>query len=128
MRVSRFVIGWLALMPLFAWAEFTCSATIAEATSGVSVRAGTLTWRNTGSSGISAPYVRVQAKDGVLIRMSDADAWGKSIEVLALSEQSSTSSLRMGESVEIPVFIYTATQETQMTPSHAQSSMETSSI
>ena len=71
---------------------------------------------NEGTSSIAAPYVRLEAGDNAFVRFSETDAWSKSVEFLATSEQSPASSLRAGETVEVPVFVYTATEEAQATP------------
>ena len=79
------------------WADFVCSAEVGEVNSATGKREGTVTWKNTGSSGLAAPYVRLTAGDGVLIRLTDADAWGKSIEFLATSTSLPASTLKAGE-------------------------------
>ena len=105
-------------------ADFTCSASVAAATSGTSVRTGTVTWENTGSSGISAPYVRVTAGDGVLIRMTDADAWTKSLEFLATSATLPASTLKAGESGTLPFSCLMDSTDGQLELSYTLSSSE----
>ena len=87
-------------------------------------RTATVTYSNDGTAAIAAPYVRLEAGANAFVRFSESDAWSKSVEFLATSDQSPASSLRAGESVEIPVFVYTTTQQAQMTLSYTQSSSE----
>ena len=87
-------------------------------------RTATVTYSNDGTAAIAAPYVRLEAGNNAYVRFSESDAWSKSVEFLATSDQSPASSLRAGESVEIPVFVYTTTQEAQITLSYTQSSAE----
>ena len=87
-------------------------------------RTATVTYSNDGTATIAAPYVRLEAGANAFVRFSESDAWSKSVEFLATSDQSPASSLRAGESVEIPVFVYTTTQQAQMTLSYTQSSSE----
>ena len=96
--MSMLALAFLAFLPSITCADFTCAAAIGEPDAGSSLRTGTVTWKNTWPYGISAPYVRVEAKEGVLIRMSDADAWGKSIEFLATSASLPVNALKSGES------------------------------
>ena len=83
-----------------------------------------VTYFNDGTSAIAAPYVRLEADNNAYVRFSETDAWSKSVEFLATSDQSPASSLRAGETVEIPVFVYTSTQQAQLTLSYTQSSTE----
>ena len=74
------------------------SVTFDASSSGdATIRTGTVTWKNTDSDGTASPYVRVSAGDGALIRFSDADAWGKSIEFLATSKTAPASKLKVNE-------------------------------
>ena len=68
--------------------------------------------------------MRLEAGDNAFVRFSETDAWSKSVEFLATSEQSPASSLRAGETVEVPVYVYTATEEAQVTLSYTQTITE----
>lgn len=93
-----------------AYQAFQCEVQVPAGDVGVS-RTATVTYFNDGTSAIAAPYVRLEAGNNAYVRFSETDAWSKSVEFLATSEQSPASSLRAGETVEIPVFVYTASQE-----------------
>lgn len=96
--IKKFLMMCIAaISAMVAWADFVCSAEVGAVLSGSVNREGAVTWKNTGSTGVSAPYVRITAGDGVLIRLTDADAWGKSIEFLATSASSPASMLKAGE-------------------------------
>ena len=107
-----------------AYPAFQCEVEVPAGDVGVS-RTAKVTYFNDGTAAIAAPYVRIEAGDNAYVRFSESDAWSKSVEFLATSDQSPASSLRAGETVEIPVFVYTATQEAQLTLSYTQSSTET---
>ena len=87
-------------------------------------RTATVTYSNDGTSAIAAPYVRLEAGANAFVRFSETDAWSKSVEFLATSDKSPASSLNAGETVEIPVFVYTTTQQAQISISYTQSSAE----
>ncbi len=108
---------------MVTYPAFQCEVQVPAGGVGVS-RTATVTYFNDGTSDIAAPYVRLEAGNNAYVRFSETDAWSKSVEFLATSKQSPASSLRAGESVEIPVFVYTATQEAQITFSYTQSSTE----
>ena len=107
-----------------AYPAFQCEIQVPAGDVGVS-RTATVTYFNDGTSAIAAPYVRLEAGNNAYVRFSESDAWSKSVEFLATADQSPASSLRAGETVEIPVFVYTASQEAQLTLSYTQSSTET---
>jgi RHS repeat-associated protein len=83
-----------------------------------------VTYSNDGTAAIAAPYVRLEAGNNAYVRFSETDAWSKSVEFLATSDKSPASSLNAGETVEIPVFVYTTTQQAQISISYTQSSAE----
>ena len=116
--------SWTAMA---AYPAFQCEVQVPAGDVGVS-RTATVTYFNDGISAIAAPYVRFEAGNNAYVRFSESDAWSKSVEFLATSDQSPASSLRAGETVEIPVFVYTASQEAQLTLSYTQSSTETAAI
>ena len=108
---------------MVTYPAFQCEVQVPAGSVGVS-RTATVTYFNDGTSAIAAPYVRLEAGVNAFVRFSESDAWSKSVEFLATSDQSPASSLRAGETVEIPVFVYTASQEAQLTLSYMQSSTE----
>ncbi|MBQ3808461.1 MAG: RHS repeat protein, partial [Kiritimatiellae bacterium] len=112
-----------AVATVSSYGAFNCEVVVSAANLGES-RTATVTYFNDGIFAIDAPYVRLEAGDNAYVRFAETDAWSKSVEFLATSEQSPASSLQAGEVVEIPVFVYTATQEAQMTISYTQSSTE----
>ena len=117
------LLAGMVVASMAAYSAFQCEVQVPAGSPGVS-RTATVTYFNDGTSAIAAPYVRLEAGDNAFVRFSETDAWSKSVEFLATSDQSPASSLRAGESVEIPVFVYTATQEAQITLSYTQSSTE----
>ena len=106
-----------------AFAEWTCRLDVPDGAQGES-RTGIVTYVNTGSAAIAAPLVRVEAGDGAYVRFSESDAWAKSVEFLATSAKSPASSLRAGETVEQPVFVYSDAEEAQVTLSWTLASSE----
>ena len=121
--VKEMLAGFALLTTVTAFAAFRCNIQVPAGAVGVQ-RTATVTCSNEGTSSIAAPYVRLEAGDNAFVRFSETDAWSKSVEFLATSEQSPASSLRAGETVEVPVFVYTATEEAQVTLSYTQTSTE----
>ena len=126
-RFKLLVLAVAIFLSTAAYPAFQCEVQVPAGDVGIS-RTATVTYFNDGTSAIAAPYVRIEAGDNAYVRFSESDAWSKSVEFLATSDQSPASSLRAGETVEIPVFVYTATQEAQLTLSYTQSSTETVAI
>ena len=58
---------------------------------------GTFIYGNRGDADMDAPYVKIEGETGVNVRLSENDAWGKTIEFLALSATYPVSRLRAGE-------------------------------
>ena len=58
---------------------------------------GTFVYGNSGEIDMDAPYVRIEGDTGVNVRLSENDAWGKTIEFMALSASYPVSRLRAGE-------------------------------
>ena len=104
-------------------ATFQCKIAVPAGAVGAS-RTATVTCFNDGTSAIAAPYVRLEAGDNAFVRFSESDAWSKTVEFLATSDKLPASSLQAGETIEVPVFVYTDTENAQMTLSHTQSSSE----
>ena len=128
MKIKKSIVSIVSFITAAsASAAFQCEVQVPAGGVGAS-RTATVTYFNDGTSAIAAPYVRLEAGNNAYVRFSESDAWSKSVEFLATSDQSPASSLRAGETVEIPVFVYTATQEAQLTLSYTQSSTETVAI
>ena len=121
--VRQLLLAGTIFASMVAYPSFQCDVIVPAGGVGVS-RTATVTYFNDGTSAIAAPYVRLEAGVNAFVRFSESDAWSKSVEFLATSKQSPASSLRAGESVEIPVFVYTSTQEAQLALSYTQSSTE----
>ena len=127
--IAKQIVSVIATFVIFSFcifsarAEFTCSIDVPAGAVGAS-RTATVTYSNNGASAIAAPYVRIEAGDNAYVRFSESDAWSKSVEFLATSGQTPASSLRAGEEIKLPVFVYTATQHAQVTFSYTQSSAE----
>ena len=78
------------------WADFTCSVVIGEGEVGQS-RAAVVSYTGGGSD---APLVRIEAGEGAYVRFSEADAWTKQVEFLALGGEGSQTIFCMADSVE----------------------------
>ena len=113
----------VAVAALSVNAAFNCNVRVSSGAVGAQ-RTATITYSNDGSSAIDAPYVRLEAGVNAYVRFSESDAWAKSVEFLATSGQSPASSLQAGETVKVPMFVYTDTEEAQMTLSYTQSSTD----
>jgi len=122
-RFRRLLLAGTIFASMAAYPAFQCEIQVPASNVGIS-RTATVTYFNDGTSAIAAPYVRLEAGDNAYVRFSETDAWSKSVEFLATSDQSPASLLRAGETVEIPVFVYTAAQEAQLALSYTQSSTE----
>ena len=68
---------------------------------------GTFRYGNSGDTATNAPYVRLEAKGDTLIRLSEADAWSKSIELMAASDTAPASVLKPGDSSKVSFFYKT---------------------
>ena len=68
---------------------------------------GTFRYGNAGDTVTNAPYVRLEAKGSTLIRFSEADAWSKSIELMASSDTYPASVLKAGDSSTVMFFYKT---------------------
>ena len=58
---------------------------------------GTFVYGNSGDVDMDAPYVKIEGETGVNVRLSENDAWGKSIEFMALSGTYPVSHLKARE-------------------------------
>ena len=106
-----------------AMAEFTCRIDVPPGANGAS-RTAVVTCGNTGSVDIPAPFVRVEAGEDAYVRFSESDAWAKSVEFFATSDQYPGYSLCAGETITQSVYVRTDRDNAQVTLSWLQSSSE----
>jgi hypothetical protein len=64
-----------------AYPAFQCEVQVPAGDVGVS-RTATAAYFNDGTSAIDAPYVRLEAGNNAYVRISETDAWSKSVEFL----------------------------------------------
>ncbi|MBR3222218.1 MAG: RHS repeat protein [Kiritimatiellae bacterium] len=119
--MRRVLVAMSLAASMAANAAFYCNVRVPSGNVGVS-RKAIVTYSNSGTSSIAAPYVRLEAGDDAYVRFSESDVWAKSVEFLATSGQLPASSLRAGETVEVPVFVRTDLSDAQLTLSYMQSS------
>ena len=75
---------------------------------------GTFRYGNSGDTATNAPYVRLEAKGSTLIRFSEADAWSKSIELMAASDTYPASVLKAGDSSKVTFFYKTTGSQAEI--------------
>ena len=119
------LLAMMALAGLIgsAQAEFTCSVQVEKGASDGAVQTGSLTWKNTGSA-IAAPYVRLEAGEGVLVRFTEADAWTKSLEFLATGSDVPVSRIGASASGTVPFLCKSASKDGKLELSWTLSSSE----
>ena len=71
------------------------------------VYVGSVEYGNTGDVAIEAPYLILTATNSTLIRLTEADAWTETIELMAISDSNPASLLKGGESRKIQFFYKT---------------------
>lgn len=113
----------LSIIATLAQAEFTCKVSVGKAASGA-VREGTITWKNTGSTAVAAPYVRLNAGDGVFVRLTESDQWTKSLEFLATSVGAQASVLKGYEKGELTFLCKSSSDDDTMELSYTLASAE----
>ena len=69
---------------------------------------GAFTYENRGDTPMLAPYVRLTANKGTLIRFSEADAWTTRLEFMATSDTYPASSLKAGDASSVKFFYKTS--------------------
>lgn len=72
------------------------------------VYTGAFTYENRGDTPMLAPYVRLTANKGTLIRFSEADAWTTRLEFMATSDTYPASSLKAGDASSVKFFYKTS--------------------
>lgn len=72
------------------------------------VYTGSFTYENHGDTPMLAPYVRLTANKGTLIRFSEADAWTTRLEFMATSDTYPASSLKAGDASSVKFFYKTS--------------------
>ena len=105
------------------YAQFTCKINVPAGALGES-RTAVVTYGNTGSEDIPAPFVRIEAGTDAYVRFAATDAWSKSVEFFATSEQVQGYSLIAGETVKLPVYVCTDVEDAQLTLSWLESSKD----
>ena len=105
------------------YAQFTCKISVPAGALGES-RTAVVTYGNTGSEDIPAPFVRIEAGTDAYVRFAATDAWSKSVEFFATSEQVQGYSLIAGETVKLPVYVCTDVEDAQLTLSWLESSKD----
>ena len=105
------------------YAQFTCKISVPAGALGES-RTAVVTYGNTGSEDIPAPFVRIEAGSDAYVRFAATDAWSKSVEFFATSEQVQGYSLIAGETVKLPVYVCTDVEDAQLTLSWLESSKD----
>ena len=81
------------------------------------VYTGTFTYGNAGDVALAAPYVALKASGDTLIRFSEADAWGDTLEFMAVSESAPASLVKPGETRRITFFYKTTGKSVSVTAS-----------
>ena len=82
--------------------KWSCKLDIASAIRSSREYVGYLEYSNTGDMPLDAPYVKITAGSGSFIRLGAADAWGDTLELMAVSETYPASQLKPGEKRRIP--------------------------
>ena len=114
----------IVMLAFVAHAEFTCSVSVGKAGSVGAVRDGTIAWKNTGTTEVAAPYVRLNAGDGVFVRFTETDQWTKSLEFLATSSGAQASVLKGYEKGELTFLCKSSSDDDTMELSYTLASAE----
>ena len=92
----------LALTQQKVGPQWSCRIDIASAVRTSREYIGYLEYANSGDMPLAAPYVKLTAGSGSLIRFGTADAWGDTLELMATSATYPASLLKPGETRRIP--------------------------
>ena len=92
----------LALTQQKVGPKWSCKLDVASAIRSSREYVGYLEYANTGDMPLGAPYVKITAGSGSFIRFGSADAWGDTLELMAVSETYPASQLKPGEKRRIP--------------------------
>ena len=91
----------LTLVQGGAGAQWYCEVNVNSSIRTGREYTGVLRYGNIGDAAMYIPYLHLTAEEGTLIRLSDADAWTDSIELMAVSSTYPASSLKAGEEERI---------------------------
>ena len=92
----------LALTETRLGPKWSCKLDVASNVRSSREYVGYLEYSNTGDMPLDAPYVKITAGSGSFIRFGTADAWGDTLELMAVSETYPASQLKPGETRRIP--------------------------
>ena len=92
----------LALTETRVGPKWSCKLDIASNIRSSREYVGYLEYANTGDMPLDTPYVKITAGSGSFIRLGAADAWGDTLELMAVSETYPASQLKPGETRRIP--------------------------
>ena len=87
-----------------AAALWNCGLEMAETTRANRTYVGSFEYENLGDASLDVPYVTLTSSGGTLMRLSEADAWTDTIDLLAVSSSYPASQLKPGEMGEIKFF------------------------
>ena len=96
-------------------AKWSCKVNVAGTLRSGRVYVGSVEYGNSGDTAMPAPYLRLTANSGTLIRLTEADAWTDSIELMAISATYPASSLKAGESGKVEFFYKTTASKAKVT-------------
>ena len=96
-------------------AKWFCKVNVASTIRSGRVYTGSVEYGNSGDTAMPAPYLHLTANSGTLIRLTEADAWTDSIELLAISSSYPASSLKPGESGKVEFFYKTTARNVKVT-------------
>ena len=96
-------------------AHWNCGLILAESVRANRVYVGKFGYENIGNAAKAAPYVTLKGSGGTLLRLSESDAWSESVDVLAISPTYPASSVKPGESNEIPFYYKTSGETANVT-------------
>ena len=91
----------LALTETRLGPKWSCKLDIASAVRSSREYVGYLEYSNSGDMPLAAPYVKLTAGSGSFIRFGASDAWGDTLELMAVSETYPASQLKPGETRRI---------------------------
>ena len=96
-------------------AKWSCKVNVASTVRSGRTYTGSVEYGNSGDTAMPAPYLHLTANSGTLIRLTEADAWTDSIELMAISATYPASSLKAGESGKVEFFYKTTASKVKVT-------------
>ena len=105
-------------------AKWNCRLDVSDTIRSGRIYAGSFAYGNEGDASMKAPYVRIRAQNGTLIRLSESDAWRTEIEFIAASDTHPASTLKAGDTSRIPFFYRTSSDTTEFECAYTLSSDE----